>query len=1134
VTTELHATHESGRLTLPRRSVWHFFRQLTFHSSLRECRLHRRQIPQSVLDNRIPLLFKIAARNSRFSARAGRRYAGRIGSLLRKGFLVFAFLNALFIRQATAQLDSATLSGQVLDSSGAGIRGARVRLVDVDRNTRSATLTDSTGLYIFPGVQPGLYRIEVSASGFKSMTLTGLTVGTGDSTQQNVPMSVGPEADGVTLQAGNMPVQHSGTVSTVVDQNLVRELPLNGRSFQTLFQLTPGTVITPTSFASPGQFSVNGQRTDTNYVLIDGVSANFGISVAAQPGQSAGGSLPALTAFGGTNSLVSTDDVQEFAVLTSSFAPEFGRTPGGQVSVVTRSGTNEVHGTVFDYLRNDAFDANDWFANQHQLSRAALRQNDFGGVLGAPIQRNKTFGFLSYEGLRLRQPTTGESDVPSIEARKSAPPEISPFLNAYPHPTGPSQGDRLAPAIYTFSNPSRLDTVSVRADHHLTDSMMIFGRYNASRSNVEQRGADITSLSSIIDIRFSLQTLTLGLTSPIKSHFINDTRVNWSRSSAASTFRLDNFGSAVPVLPEAVFPAPFSERNSFFLFLAALSARNPGLAFGRNTANIQTQVNVIENLSWELPSHLLRAGMDLRRLSPEVDLSAYAQVAIFSDVKAALNSNVLQDAITATVPVKSTAANYSCYVQDTWRPHARLTATYGMRWDYNPLPGGRSNNGLAPFAVRGIRNLPTLTLAPPARPIYKSTVNNFAPRVGLAYSIRNSSHSATILRGGAGIVHDFGNGPLGNAFSGSFFPFSAVKVFFGVPFPLNRNDAAPPPITANPPFAPIIAFPSILKVPSTYQWNLAVEQRLGSAQTLVVSYVGAVGRNLLRSEEYLGNSAGLPGSFRQLFFTNNSGYSNYNAMQAQIRRRANKGLDVVASYTWSHSFDNVSTDAILDGIPARFLDPHRDYGPSDFDIRHTAAIGVDYQFPSIARSSILNRFWGGWSIDSILMLRSSPPVDVQIVRNIGFGVYSFRPDLVPGVRMYVDDPTVPGRMRFNPAALSIPLVQRQGTLRRNHFRGFPLAELDIAVRRRFHLRNSSALEIRAEAFNVFNHPNFAPEVGLLGNVDSTGNFSALAGFGVSPSTLARGLHGGQVGSGFSSLYQIGQSRTLQVALKLEF
>jgi hypothetical protein len=193
-------------------------------------------------------------------------------------------------------------------------------------------------------------------------------------------------------------------VGTVVDRNFVENLPLNGRSFQSLFELTPGVVMTRATFNEQGQFSVNGQRANANYFMVDGVSANIGVSAGAAPGQSAAGSLPALTALGTTNNLVSVDALEEFRILTSSYAPEFGRTPGAQISITTRSGSNKFSGTIFNYFRNDALDANDWFANNRGLKRAAIRQNDFGGVLGGPIARDHAFFFFSYEGLRLRQP----------------------------------------------------------------------------------------------------------------------------------------------------------------------------------------------------------------------------------------------------------------------------------------------------------------------------------------------------------------------------------------------------------------------------------------------------------------------------------------------------------------------------------------------------------------------------------------------------------------------------------------------------------------------------------------------------------------------------------------------------------
>src|SRR5205807_2215516 len=256
----------------------------------------------------------------------------------------------------------------------------------------------------------------------------------------------------------------SATVSTVVDRQFVENIPLNGRSFQTLIMLTPGVVLVPTSYTSQGQFSVNGQRSDGNYFTVDGVSANTGIAITSGLNQTAGGSLPGLSAQGGTNSLVSVDAMEEFRIQTSSFAPEFGRTPGGQISIATRSGTNEFHGTLSEYLRNGALDADDWFVNFNHLTKPAERQHDFGGVFGGPIRNDKTFFFLSYEGLRLRQPSALETVVPDAASRLQAPAAMQPLLNAYPVANGAELGAGLAQFNAGFSNPSALDAFSLRVD----------------------------------------------------------------------------------------------------------------------------------------------------------------------------------------------------------------------------------------------------------------------------------------------------------------------------------------------------------------------------------------------------------------------------------------------------------------------------------------------------------------------------------------------------------------------------------------------------------------------------------------------------------------------------------------------
>jgi hypothetical protein len=1032
----------------------------------------------------------------------------------------------------SAQVETALLAGRVTDPKGATVPDAQLIVTNVNTNIKFRSVTNQLGLYVISSLQPGRYRVTVSKEGFKTINLSDLVLTVQDTVSRNFELQVGSVSESVTVLADGTDVRMSPAVSTVVDQKLVRELPLNGRSFQTLFQLTPGVVIATTNFAKQGQFSVNGQRTNANYFTVDGMSANVAVAAGPSPGETLGGSVPAFSASGGTNSMVSTDAVQEFAIQTSTYAPEFGRTPGAQISVVTRSGTNEFHGDVFNYFRNDVLDANDWFSNHDGVARSALRQNDFGGVLGGPIWKNRTFFFFSYEGLRLRQPTLGVSDVPSAAARNAATPAMQPFLNAYPKQTGPDQGNGLARAVYGISNPSTLDAASIRVDHHFNQHVAVFGRYNHAPSTTAQRGID-RSLNDISETALSLDTGTVGMTYFISPSISSESRFNWTRSSGANSVRLDNFGGAVPFDSKMVFPAPFSVKNGFFELLPDLSAQNAALAVGRNVANTEHQINFIENVSWQKGGHLIKAGVDFRKLTPEFNPATYDLGAIFLDVPSAVMATTLFSEVIAAVPVHSRFTNYSLYLQDTWALSRRVTATYGLRWDYNPTPTGSGSNGFKPFAVRGINNLPTLSLAPAGTPLYNSTADNFAPRLGVAYQLRTSPGTESVIKAGAGIFYDLGNGPVGDAF-GSDFPFETIKFLFGAPFPLSASDAAPPAITTNPPFlAQIAAFPSTLKLPYTYQWNLSIQQALGTNQTFTVGYLGAIGRHLIRSDQFTG--AILPPDFQStaVFYSYNGGYSDYNALQAQFNRRTTKGLDVLASYTFSHSLDNTSSDENL-LTPGQFINPRTDYGSSDFDIRHTASVGIDYEVPTAGKSRPIRSLLSGWSVDPMVTVRSSPPVNPVVTRDIGFGSSNLRPDLIPGVPLYLHDASLPGETRINTNALSIPNANRQGDLRRNSFRGFSLAQADVAIRRRFRLTEGISLEARVEGFNVFNHPNFSPEANMMGTVTQSGQFVPKTDFGVSQTVLSQGLSVGGNGSGFNPLYQIGGPRSLQLALKLEF
>jgi hypothetical protein len=586
-----------------------------------------------------------------------------------------------------------------------------------------------------------------------------------------------------------------------------------------------------------------------------------------------------------------------------------------------------------------------------------------------------------------------------------------------------------------------------------------------------------------------------------------------------------------------VFPFPFNEENSILQFLPATNARIRQLAFGREDSNLQNQINIVDNLSYEMRNHILKVGVDLRRSSPETSPASYSQQVLFADIQSALSLRSLFVAVASTGPVRSTFSNHSAYLQDTWKAADRLSIAYGLRWDHNPAPRGEGAKGQQPFAIANINNLPTLSLVSPTASIYRSPLNNVAPRLGFAFEARRSPRTESIIRAGGGVFYDLGNGPAGDAFDGTNFPFLAQKFFVGSVFPLSPEESSPPVGPAVPPFRTIVAFPSVLKVPYTWQWNLALQQSLGYKQTLSVGYVGSSGHSLLRTEQYTGGVAGVSNAFTQILFTNNAGYSNYHALQVRLLRRTGTGANVVASYSFSHSFDNVSTDSIINGIPGQFLNPNLDYGPSDFDVRHTATVGVNYSPEVEANRQFLRMLLTNWVIDSIAVIRSSPPVDVTVSRDIGFGVYDFRPDLVSGTERYVDDPNAPGGRRLNPLALSVPTANEQGSLVRNLFRGFPLFQVDCAVQRKFQITERLTINARVEAFNLFNHPSFSPELGAMGTVDSNGRLIPQGGFGLSHATLAQGLAGGDLGSfgtGFSPLYQIGGARSVQVALKLEF
>src|SRR5215207_3522133 len=730
--------------------------------------------------------------------------------------LALAFLlTALFTPVLRAQSTNASLTGRIADPAKALIVGASVAAVRAGTNARYETTTNASGEYYLSNLPPGDYRIEIERQGFKKIIKPDMTLHVQDALELDFEMTLGSVSETVTVEAGAPQVNtESATVSTVVDRTFVENIPLNGRSFQTLITLTPGVVLTPTAFNEQGQFSVNGQRADANYFTVDGVSANFGVTGFIAMMQSASGALPALSASGGTNSLVSVDAMQEFRIQTSSFAPEFGRTPGGQISIATRSGTNDFHGTLFEYFRNDVLDARDWFVNFNGLAKPAERLNDFGGVLGGPVVKDKTFFFFSYEGQRLRQPSSMQTAVPNSQSRQQAPAAMRPYLNAYPVANGPALGPGVAQFNAGFSNPSSLDAHSIRIDHSLRSKLNLFGRYNYSPSSLDQRGPFFSSgrvLSTTNSLSSSVHTGTVGLTQIIRPEISNEVRANYSNHRIAIDFVMDDFGGAVPLPDSTLFPSGVTSANGTFLFIVLGVGQ---YVQGKQGTTEQRQVNVIDNLSVTKGSHQLKFGMDYRWLAPFSSPAAYHQFAAFSGVSTTPGGALSGRALLAQSSSFQTNAllsrNFSLFGQDTWKITPRLTVTYGLRWDINPALKGKNRDN-DPFTVIGLNNPATMTLAPRGTPLYETTYGNFAPRIGLAYQFGGIRHWGAALRAGFGVFYDLGQGSLGGV--SSFFPYIADKNFSPAPFPLNPQDAAPPPLTTNLPAATMLITDPHLKLP---------------------------------------------------------------------------------------------------------------------------------------------------------------------------------------------------------------------------------------------------------------------------------------------------------------------------------
>ena len=1124
-----------------------------------------------------------------------------------------------------AQSTNAAITGQVSDPTKAIVVHAKVTAINNDTNVQYVGESNESGMYVIPSLPPGNYRIEVASAGFKTIVKPDVVLHVQDRVELNFEMALGSVSEIVTIQAGAPMLNTTdASVSTVVDQTYIKNMPLNGRSFQDLILLQPGVVTTSPQTglfggSNPGfsgEFSVNGQRTEGNYFVMDGVSANLGITPGFPNGAGPSGSVEGQTALGTTQAMVSVDDLQEFRVSSSTYSAEYGRNPGGQIAFETKSGANQWHGSAFDYLRNNYFDASDWFNDYLSVKQAALRQNDFGGTLGGPVEiphaysgKDKTFFFVSYEGLRLAQPQAASTNVlvpdlcvrgvtsacPADGSETPAAPALIPVMKAFPvgngpevmnscdptmDPTCPASGQRASGVQQFFgswSNPSSLNATSVRFDHTIKDKLRLFFRFGNTTSSSAQRFLTTPSTDQITST--TTRTYTGGATSLFSSRLTNDVRVNYSTNAVPQQFvnvpfdgssfvdmrQLSGVGAGGTVEVDLCCPTGFADT----LIQGAWSAW-------------QEQWNLVDTVSLTVGRHQFKFGADYRRLTPHVTQRNPSVDYFFCDVCAGSTLDA-QLANNTTVFLGVGAANsayplyrnVSAFAQDEWRVTPRLTLSMGLRWEVNPPPG--VTQGLMPYTAQGLSDYNTAFAAPQGTPLYKTTWFNFAPRLGAAYVLRSAAGWETVLRVGGGVFFDTGNQNDSAGFFGVGFSSSDTQLS-GAAFPVNvandinpttgqpgltnpidqpcNNNAPPSPTNPNAPCPQynLTAFYPHLQLPYTWQWNASMEQELGQSQVLAVRFVGSHASRLIQNEQ--GDTFGNPNanppippnpSLSGLNLVFNNLTADYDSLQTQFTRRLSRGLTAMASYTWSHCIDFGSYN--YGGIARR--------GNCAFDVRHNLSAAFSYDLPNVGHNGLLRALADHWGIDNRFTARTAFPIDLNGNESIlpNGKTYDQGLDFVPNVPVYLYGANCasvlqtgpiqelqpgqgcPGGRALNPNAfeeVQCPAANPfcLGNVPRNFARLFGAWQMDVAVRREFPVYENMKLQFRAEAFNVFNHPNFGAvdgSCGFQGTSGTPGCFGATgASFGLAQSTLANSL------GLLSPLYQMGGPRSMQFALKLIF
>jgi Carboxypeptidase regulatory-like domain/TonB-dependent Receptor Plug Domain len=1027
------------------------------------------------------------------------------------------------------QLNTATVLGVVQDSTRSSIPDAKLKLINTQTGSENDTTTNTEGSFLLPAVIPGAYTLQIERVGFATTQLTGLLLSVGDTRNLLIRMRVGSVAESVTVDASGLTLNTTdGSVSTVVDRRFVTNVPLNGRSFQDLISMTPGIVTQSPQAAgqgsgTQGDFSVNGQQPQSNSFFVDGVSANVNSGLSSGNSRLVGtGSVGGTTALGTTQSLVSVDALQEFRVLSSTYSAEYGRTPGGQFTFLTRSGSSKLHGTLYDYYRHDSLDAADWFQGWHGFGvypAANYNQNDFGATLGTPLifsryhkGDDKTFVFFSYEGLYLDQPTPQTYIyAPNDLVTQQAPPALIPLWGSFPSgydlPT--DTAGLVGTAFPNYALPAHVNSTSVRLDHTFSPRLSFFFRYADTPSYSQTR-----QLQSVTADQVNLHTFTFGSAFQLSANRSNDFRLGYSGNDSTAGTQIETlYGSNVYTnLNGALGIGGFAGPEGAQAYIHLDGIGDSESYRGQYRAHFNNW-NVRDNFSLQARNHLFKLGIDQRRIVSTENPPPLSVQADFFDLQSMLTNSASYVVVTRANQASPHLNEFSAFVQDEWRLSNSLTLSLGLRWEVNPPPYG--SRGAEPYAVRGdIQSPATLQVDPRGAPLWHTSWFNLAPRFGAAWLVDPQPGKELIVRAGGGIFYDTGNQPALRAFEGLGFKQSVH--YRNVPLPatpaqINFSPSLTPPYSNSESFV----FPQHLQLPYSLQWNIGIEKALGKNQTATISYVGANGHRLLQEQRR--NVSALNPMFGDVSYFPTGLTSNYEALQAKFQRSLGHGVEGLASYTFAHTFDYGSTDPAFPFT----------YSSSGLDVRHNVEAALSWDLPKPSENHLVRKLVGNWQVNGRVLARTGFPVTPE--GNFFFDPITGNPyysgaNLIPGEPLYLHGAEYPGHRGFNGGmamidpAFTLPSGTAQGNAPRNLLRGFGAAQMNIAARREFALHDNLHMQIEGATFNIFNHPNF-------GYIDP---YLTDALFGQATKLLNQSF--GNTGA----LYQQGGPRSAQFSIKLVF